>query len=91
MTALHMKAYTHRESLEARAREISAFRSLGVMLDPHGGGDLPCGITAERMKSDEENVAAKLVAEFARDLDTVKTRMEQRQSKRNRRNYAVAV
>ena len=91
MTALHMRAYTHRESLEARAREISAFRSLGVMLDPYGGGDLPCGITAERMKSDEENVAAKLVAEFARDLDIVKTRMERSQSKRNRRSHAVAV
>ena len=60
--------WSWKETLEKRARQITAFRSLGKILDTTGPGDLPCGITAETMQQEEQTISNQLTDVFAEEL-----------------------
>ncbi|TXH11037.1 MAG: hypothetical protein E6R04_03595 [Spirochaetes bacterium] len=64
--------WTWKETLEKRAHQVSAFRSLGVMLDSNGPGNLPGGISVNDMIREESKIIRELSAIFEDELSDVK-------------------
>lgn len=81
---LHAKSYStewsHKETLESRARQVSAFKSLAYMIGKDGG--LPCGVTKEDMDAAASGIAESLSGIFDKEL-----RHADRPRNKKRRRY----